>query len=245
MHVLNIGEERCFTSPDVVTFSAALTATAHGQKSRWTQVLDDMVRMTSKFTLQPDIIVYAAVCNAFEKAERWRQTSRLLSSLHHQSCEPDRALWNSARGRQWRDTLHMLREQLVTSTQVADAVAATAVLQAATTGTRWSLALVLARPAVADLPFYQAKVEAMKGQKDFCALAGVPEGGDKEGSGAGAEGARAAFASPASAWPHTHVPNWLELSNANVALPKKFRDARTFRRKNLCAADDLWRRKGE
>ncbi|CAE7896552.1 EMB2654 [Symbiodinium microadriaticum] len=130
-----------------------------------------MVRMTSKFTLKPDIIVYAAVCNAFEKAERWRQTSRLLSALHHHSCEPDRALWNSAAtacvaGRQWRDTLQIIREQLVTSAQVADAVAATAALQAATTGTRWSLALVLARPADADLPFYQAKLQAMQGQKE-------------------------------------------------------------------------------
>ena len=72
--------------PDVITYSASISAREKGQQ--WGLALG-LLRQVPQGRLEPDVITYSASISACEKGQEWAAALGLLRQVHQRRLEPN------------------------------------------------------------------------------------------------------------------------------------------------------------
>ena len=159
--------------PNVITYSAAISACEKGKK--WEKALSLLEQMRDA-RIKPDVISYSAAISACEKGGQWERALSLLEQMRGEGIEPDVISYSAAisaceKGSQWEKALSLL-EQMRDEGIKPNVISYNAAISACEKGGQWKKALLLFKQmrelgVQPDVISYNAVIQA-------CASAGQP-----------------------------------------------------------------------
>ncbi|CAE7763190.1 unnamed protein product [Symbiodinium sp. CCMP2592] len=143
IHLLDLMTDE-LVSPDVITYSAAITVC--GSKSQWRQALQVLAGMHEAWTV-PNQITYGAAISACERGHEWQHAMELLATMYSQKFVPNQIVSSAAisaceKASKWQAALALSVGMTVSKLEL-DIISCNPVIAACANGGQWQLALQL------------------------------------------------------------------------------------------------------